>query len=169
MHQESYAAVADFVYRFARPGMRVADVGAFDVNGTFRPLFGGFEYVGIDMTPGPNVDRVVDPYDFGDGGFNIVVSGNSMEHVEDLRRWAAACLALLVPGGFLCITVPHGTSGFTEHRHPVDCWRVWPDGMRWLFRDMEILECRTDARDTVMIARRRSDDIRSKKEILETA
>lgn len=154
MHPESDALARSFASRYVTAGMSVADVGSFDVNGTFRGLFPGCRYVGLDIAPGPNVDRVVEPYDFGAETFDAVISGSTMEHVEDLVRWGAACIAITKPGGVLCIIAPHGTSGFTEHRHPVDCWRIFPDGMRFIFRDLDILECRMDARDTVLIARR---------------
>jgi len=161
MHPESYAAVDAFAKQYVRETCKVADVGSYDVNGTFRTIFPHCTYTGLDIAGGPGVDRVVKPYDFGDEQFDVVISGSAMEHVEDLKLWAAACISIMKPGGHICIVVPHGTSGFTEHRHPVDCWRVWPDGMRWLFRELLILDCRCDARDTVMIARRPEADTRS--------
>jgi hypothetical protein len=36
----------------------------------------------------------------------------------------------------------------------VDCWRIFPDGMKFLFRNTEILECYTGATDTCLIARK---------------
>ena len=33
----------------------------------------------------------------------------------------------LKPGGHCCIIAP---SAGPEHRYPVDCWRVYPDGLR---------------------------------------
>lgn len=169
MHQESYEAVSRFALERVTPNDSVADVGAYDVNGTFRSIFINCKYTGLDIEPGPNVDLVVAPYDFGNKQFDVVVSGSAMEHVQDLRRWAAACIAIMRPGGLLCVVVPHGTSGFTEHRHPVDCWRVWPDGIRWLFRDLDIFYCAVEARDTVMYARRKIDDLRSSEDILRNA
>ncbi len=167
MHPESYAAVDAFAKAYVREPCKVADVGSYDVNGTFRPIFPHCEYVGLDIAEGPGVDRVVKPYYFGEEQFDVVISGSAMEHVEDLKLWAGACISLMKPGGLICIVVPHGTSGFTEHRHPVDCWRIFPDGMKWLFRDygkLEILDCRMDARDTVMIARRDVSDTRNARE-----
>jgi cephalosporin hydroxylase len=141
----------DFADRYVTEPGRVADVGAYDFNGNYRAFFPACEYTGIDLGPGPNIDRVVTPDDFGEGGFDVVVSGQCMEHVEDLRQWVAQCIGLAKPGGVLCIIAPNT---WPEHRHPVDCWRIYPDGMRWAFRELEILECRTVAEDTIMIARR---------------
>lgn len=154
-----------FADKYVTAPVRVADVGSYDVNGTFRDLFPHCEYVGVDITAGPNVDRVVRPEDFGEGGFDVVVSGSCMEHVEDVRQWAMQCIGLAKPNGLFCIVAPHGNTVVAEHRHPVDCWRIFPDGMRWAFRDLEIIECRMDQVDTILIARRHPFDTRAVSEI----
>jgi SAM-dependent methyltransferase len=154
MHLEAHSAMVEFVVKYVREGARVADIGSGDVNGTFRHLFPHCEYVGLDVEAGPNVDRVITTSDFGEGGFDVVISGNTMEHVEDLSLWSNECIRLAKPGGYLCIIAPHGMGNFDEHFHPLDCWRIWPDGMRWLFRRTAIIECRRDQRDTVLIAQR---------------
>jgi SAM-dependent methyltransferase len=162
MHQASYELMRAFAAQYVITPARVADVGAYDVNGTFRPLFAHCEYVGIDLAAGPNIDRVVTADNFGEGGFDVVISGSCMEHVFDLHEWANQCVGLAKPGGLLCIVAPHT---WHEHRFPVDCWRVFPDGMRWLFRDLEIIECRADVTDTILIARRHPFDRRAVAEI----
>jgi len=129
---------------------KVADVGSYDVNGTFKPLLEQWDYTGLDIEDGPNVDVVIEPYYFGEEQYDVVVSGNCMEHVEDLVQWADAIKDIVKPNGLLCITTPFKIN---EHRHPVDCWRVMPDGMRFLFRDMEIIECGKEGIDTYLIAK----------------
>lgn len=150
MHEQSTAMMQDFVDRYAR-GRSVVDVGACDVNGTFRPMFEAFDYTGIDIAAGPNVDRVVDSYDFGAEQYDMVISGSTMEHVQDLHAWRDAVIRACKPGGRICVIAPHT---WDEHRHPVDCWRILPDGMRWLFRELVILECDKGATDTRLIAYR---------------
>lgn len=152
MHPSSMQLMQAFVQKYVpvsrRAGLRVADVGSYDVNGTYRELFSGCNYVGMDISSGPNVDKVVDEYDFGEEQFDVVVSGQTMEHVFDLHRWRTALLKILRPGGLLCVIAPH-TWG--HHRCPVDCWRVFPDGMRWLFQELNILECSMNESDTFFI------------------
>ncbi len=57
----------------------------------------------------------------------MIVSGKTFEHTEffwlSLREIARA----LKTGGLVCIIAP---SAGPEHRYPVDCWRVYPDGLR---------------------------------------
>ncbi len=117
-------------------------MGSFDVNGTYRPLVAGkgWTYCGVDVVEGPNVDVVsADPYEFPfeDGAFDVVLSGSTMEHVEAIWRWVPELARVLKGGGLLAI-VTHWQ--FPEHRYPVDCWRIMPDGMRFLFDQAGCLE-----------------------------
>ena len=88
---------------------------------------------GLDTIAGPNVDVVTqDPFafPFDDDQFDIVLSGSTMEHVTAIWRWVPELVRVLKPGGLLAI---HTHWRFPEHRFPVDCWRILPDGMRYLF------------------------------------
>jgi SAM-dependent methyltransferase len=158
VHQASIEIMRGFVDRYVSPPCSVVDVGSCESVGripckptTFRPLFDGCQYEGIDIEPGPNVDRVVLPYDYGLEVYDVVISGSTMEHVEDLHAWSKEVLRICKPGGLLCIIAPHT---WDEHPHPVDCWRILPDGMRWLFRDADILDCGKGDTDTYIIARK---------------
>ena len=129
------------------------DVGSFNVNGSYRPTVEGrgWQYTGVDIVPGKNVDVVSeDPYlyPFDGGTFDIVISGCVMEHVEAIWRWGPALVRLLRPGGLLAI-ITH--TNFSYHPYPGDCWRIMPDGMRYLFDQTGTLErcevemfCETD-------------------------
>jgi SAM-dependent methyltransferase len=134
MHAEALAAMRELLPG-ELAGRTVLDVGSFDVNGTYRPLIesmGGI-YTGLDVAAGPNVDIVTpDPYRFplANASFDVVISGSTMEHVAAIWRWIPELVRVLRPGGVLCI-VTHWS--FPEHRYPVDCWRIMPDGMRFLF------------------------------------
>ncbi len=84
------------------------DVGAYDVNGTYRPLVegSGWRYTGLDVAAGPNVDVVTaDPYKFpfDDGAFDVVLSGSTMEHVEAIWLWVPELARVLKPGGLLVL------------------------------------------------------------------
>lgn len=148
MHPECYELMKAFA-ESVKPGSTVADIGSRDVNGTCKPLFPGCEYTGLDIRAGKNVDRVVLPYFFGKWQHDVVISSNTLEHVEDTHRWTAALLAICKPGGLFCVIVPHSIG---EHRYPLDCWRIFPDGMRWLFRDCrQIISCEAFEKDTRIV------------------
>lgn len=132
---------------------RVLDVGSYDLNGSFRSLFSESrcEYVGLDIESGPNVDVVLNsPYDWSmlqTDYFDVVISGNVLEHVEFPWITFSELARVLKPEGLLCIVVPNG---FREHRYPVDCWRFFTDGVIALARmaDLEVLHAHTNAGPT---------------------
>lgn len=114
---------------------RILDVGSYDVNGTYKALFpeNKFEYVGLDITTGPNVDVVLDNmYCWNliqDESFDYIISGQAFEHIEYPWLTITEMAKKLKKDGIICIIAP---SAGIEHRYPVDCWRFYGDGMRAL-------------------------------------
>lgn len=132
MHPGCYNLMAGFS-GMLDPGKKVLDVGSFDVNGTFRPLFSAHEYTGTDLAAGPNVD-VIQPdaftLPFPDGFFDVVISGNMLEHCTMPWKIVLEMDRVLKPGGLMAITTPWSIG---YHAYPVDCWRLSPDAMTVLF------------------------------------
>lgn len=120
-------------------GARVLDVGGADVNGTYRELFGDAKtYTSLDYQ---NADIVVQGWDWPpelDGSFDAVLCGQVFEHDE--RFWVTAqnIARVLRPGGLAIIIAP---AAGAVHRHPVDCWRFYPDAPKALAKwmGMELL------------------------------
>ena len=158
MHDSSLCAMRRFAERLdSQRDLTIADIGACDVNGSYRAIFDRppWRYSGCDLEPGPNVDIVLpDPYGWhGIGPFDVVVSGQCLEHVPQPWRWISGVFQVTKPGGLVCIIAPH-TWPFREY--PIDAWRVWPDGLRGLFdwAGLEAVEIYKNENDTVGIARR---------------
>lgn len=121
-------------------GMRVLDVGSYDLNGTLRPLIegAGGNYTGLDIAPGPNVDVVAThpyQYPFPDDSFDYVISNATIEHVRRPWEWMQELARIVRIGGTIIIMGPVklGLHASEVAHHPVDCWRVYPDGMAELF------------------------------------
>lgn len=119
--------------------MSVCDVGSLDINGSYRFLFPDHRYTGIDITLGSNVDVVVESYNypFRDETFDVVISGSTLEHVKDTHKWIIELKRILKKGGWICIIAP---SMYMHHPYSVDCWRVYPDGMKFLLEEVAGLE-----------------------------
>jgi SAM-dependent methyltransferase len=139
MNATSYDAMATFVNEYMRgTNLLVCDVGSYDVNGTYKPLFENHQYVGLDIREGPNVDVVSKElyhYPFPLEHFDVVISGQTIEHVPDIYKWIRELERILKVGGLMCVI---GPAYFRRHRrgYPVDCWRVYPDGLRFLFEEI---------------------------------
>ncbi len=108
----------------------ILEVGSLNVNGTVRPMVEARKpasYLGIDIVDGIGVDRVVDAKElistFGLNSFDIVISTEMLEHVDDWRAAIANMTGVLRPGGALVITTRG--PGFNYH-HPPDHWRYTP-------------------------------------------
>lgn len=117
-------------------GKQVIEVGAYDVNGTVRPIIeehGPTSYLGVDISEGPGVDLVANVGDLPDmfaHGFDVVVSTEMLEHVEDWRAALRALILLVREGGHLVISTR--APGFPYHPFPIDMWRYPPPLMREL-------------------------------------
>jgi hypothetical protein len=129
MHPSSMENMRDLRDRFCSGPLRVLDVGAADVaDGSYRSLFlpsAGHEYLGVDLCPAPNVDLVLaSPYElpFEAGTFDLVISGQTLEHVPQF--WRTFAEMARVSRGLVFLIVP---SAGPVHRYPVDCYRFLPD------------------------------------------
>ena len=103
----------------------------------------GLIYTGLDLQPGPNVDIVSGSayaYPISSNYYDVVASSSTMEHVKAIWYWIPELTRVLKPGGLLAVTT-HMSWPF--HRYPVDCWRVMPDGMIFLFDETGVLDMST--------------------------
>lgn len=142
MHKEAYQAMSAELAKINGRNLRVLDVGSLDVNGSYKPLITEREwhYTGLDIQDGRNVDVVTDDpfhYPFNDEEFDLIISGSTMEHVTAVWRWVPELARVLKPNGTLII-ITHWQ--FKLHRYPVDCWRIMPDGMKYLFDETAVLD-----------------------------
>ena len=108
--------------------VRVIDLGAMDVNGSYKALLPeGVDYTGVDLEAGNNVDVVLaDAYHlpFADASVDVVLSGQMLEHCGQFWRVFTEVARVLKPGGLAFMIAP---SSGPVHRYPVDCYRFYPD------------------------------------------
>ena len=111
---------------------------------TYKELFSdeNWNYVGMDICPGDNVDIVVtDMYHWNieSESYDVVISGQTFEHIEYFWLTMQEIYRVLKPMGLVCIIAP---STGNEHRHPKDCWRFYADGLKAMatYAKLEIIE-----------------------------
>jgi len=159
MHKNSLRLMSGLLDKYAPKEGLCVDVGSYDVNGTYRPLVEGrgLRYLGIDIAAGPNVDVVVpdtdgnrtlhawrwclspDPNNVDRPTPNIVISGQCLEHTKRPWVWIQHVMEFAEVGTVVILIAP---AMWPHHRYPVDCWRIYPDGMRSLleFAGLEVLD-----------------------------
>lgn len=153
MHLNTYKLMHGFKKHYVKSNSKILDVGSYNVNGTYKSLFQDCDYIGIDITHGSNVDIVcTDPYDypFDIGSFDIVICGQVLEHTKHPWKLVAEIYRVVKIGGYVCLVAPWR---WEIHRHPIDCFRILPDGMESLMSDagFKIVHCGVSEDDCVGI------------------
>ena len=160
MHSSAYQDAERFAKKYLNPEsvLLIADIGSMDINGCLKPIFDkppNWRYHGFDLEPGPNVDHVLPSlyewHGFMSNFYDCVLATQVIEHVAQPWTWFAEVVRFTKPGGLIYICSPNT---WPFHEHPIDCWRVWPDGLRGLFEwaGAECVEAYKNGPDTTGIA-----------------
>lgn len=140
---------------------RVLEVGSLDVNGTPRALFSeAIEYVGIDLRAGKGVDRVMDGAMAGQHfgpTFDVVLSTDTLEHVDEWRAFVRGSFDALKPWGIYAITTVKTGKGY--HGYPHDYWRFEPGMLDQVFKSQEILTTWLNGNAVGVVVRKISDEL----------
>lgn len=176
MHGSSYTQMSKFVNKYLNnieiDNLKILDIGSQDVNGTYKKLFldSKYEYTGVDMCPGKNVDLVLSNiYEWKEiesESIDAVICGQVFEHVEYIWNTILEITRVMKENGYCCIIAP---ATFQEHRYPVDCWRFYSDGFKALakFAGLQVLEAFTEGKDTILIARKPTLKLEEKTKLIE--
>jgi SAM-dependent methyltransferase len=129
MHDTSLACGQAVAKIFARPGVRVVDIGGLSVSGTLRQAFeeGGAQFTSVDMDSHPSVDVVVkagEPLPFATGSIDLVVSSSCFEHDPMFWLTFREMSRIVKLGGYIYVSAP---SNGVYHAYPGDSWRFYSD------------------------------------------
>lgn len=167
MHKTAYEDAQKFVEKYLKlhQSLTIADIGSCDINGTLRPLFDkpNWKYTGYDLAPGKNVDVVLSGQyswpEIESESYDVVVATQVIEHVCHPWRWIKEVARICKQTGIIYLCSPN-TIEF--HEFPVDCWRIWPDGMKALLEEANLIPIEVFAHtpigaigDTTGIAKKR--------------
>lgn len=154
MHPSSMKNMENFRDKYlAGIDLKILDVGSQDINGSYRELFKGHIYIGFDTTKGINVD-ISSWAELKDNSFDIVISGQAFEHIEDDLKAMKEIARVLKPYSFCCIIAP---SVGPKHCQP-DYRRYQPNDLRTLAEKVGliVLETRIDStgkwKDCILVA-----------------
>lgn len=138
MHKSTYSNISKYIIKYLShldgKSARILDIGSMDVNGNLRSMFQKpqWEYIGLDIAAGNNVDVVLEDhhkYPFPDNSFDVAVSSSCFEHDEMFWLTFKEIVRVLKNGGYFFLAAPYKDG---IHRVPVDCWRFLPDGYKAL-------------------------------------
>ena len=171
MHRSSYLSMQKFKKKYLenQTKLKILDVGSYDSSGSsfnYRQLFNDerWEYFGMDLKDGPNVDIIVsDVYNWKEienETYDVIISGQAFEHMEFFWKAIKEISRILKTGGYCCIIAP---SSGPVHKNPVDCYRFTSEGMEEIakYGGLTILETYTNNKeesspwhDSVLIAKK---------------
>jgi SAM-dependent methyltransferase len=134
MHTNSNRLFEKYAVSCFQPGMRVLEIGPDLFPSTYRKLLqlADITWDTLDIYADPQLTYPKsDVYSFAipDNTYDIVFSGNVIEHVAKVWRWVPELARITKPGG-LVITI--NPTSWPYHPAPIDCWRIYPDGMQAL-------------------------------------
>jgi SAM-dependent methyltransferase len=144
----------------------VLELGSYSRNGSVRPLFPGAAYVGVDVEAGPGVDIVADVATLAvEPRFDVVVSTETLEHLEDPSTVVQVAHEALRPGGLLILTAaapprkPHRCDGHEGDLRGEHYANIEPQELRVMLRDSKFivldLEYNATHGDVYALARKR--------------
>ncbi|MCM3290287.1 class I SAM-dependent methyltransferase [Paenibacillus sp. MER 180] len=119
----------------------VYEFGSYQVQGQegfadLRPFFPNQPYVGCDMRPGVGVDAILDLHhiDLPAETAGLVISLDTLEHVEDPRLAMQEVHRILKPNGIAIIT---SVMNFPIHDYPADYWRFTPQAFASILKPFD--------------------------------
>ena len=138
MHLNSELIFKKYATSFFKSEIRVLEIGPHGSPSAYQKIIDNsliewetLNLVNSTLEEMGNKDRLTilsnDPYHYPvpDNHYNIVLSGNVMEHVEDINRWYKELRRIVEPGGHIITVIP---LSWPYHEAPIDCWRIYPSG-----------------------------------------
>jgi len=154
MHENSKLIFARHAMPFFGADVRVLEIGPDGVPSSYQRLVR--DQLGarapktwdtVDLATRPGMTHAArSEYEFPIAAdqYDLVLSGQVLEHVKKPWRWLPELARVCRPGGHV-ITISPVT--WPYHEAPVDCWRIYPEGMRALCEEagLQVLDVRWES------------------------
>ncbi len=150
MHDSSYLKMKSFKEKFLNKNdtLKILDVGSLGEY-NYRDIFDEekWDYVGLDIKEGPNVDLIVDDIynwrEIEDNSYDVIISGQFFELLDFFWLTMGEIERVLKPNGYVCIIVP---SSGPNHALDTNGYKFYEDGVRALAKyvDLEIIHASVD-------------------------
>lgn len=149
MHRNSLLLFEKYAKPYFGSYMRVLEIGPDECPTAYQKIVndGTIFWETLEVMPDPsyspystegavsNLTYVAEnEYQFplADETFDVVLSGQVIEHVRKLWHWVPELARVCKVGGHVITINP---VNWPYHEAPVDCWRIYPEGMTALYED----------------------------------
>jgi len=135
MHLNSKLLFEKHALPHFRDGMKVLEIGPDVFPSSYRQLVDNptLQWDTIDMVESADLTfQNIDEYTFPieTDQYDLVLSAQVIEHVKKIWDWLPEVARVCKPRGTIVTINP---VSFRYHEAPVDCWRIYPEGMRALY------------------------------------
>ncbi len=141
MHLNSKLLFEKYAIPYIGSNLRVLEIGPDAIPSTYCNMISDSSVIWetLDMYDGFRGTYLSDDeYSFPiqDNFFDIVVSGQVIEHVRKTWVWIKELARVCKKGGHVITIAP---ISWPYHKAPIDCWRIFPEGLRTLYEEAGLL------------------------------
>ena len=147
MHRNALKLFQEYGVPFIERGNLVLEVGPDHNPSSLTQWHAGcWDTVDINDASKPTFISTENALPIGDDVYDVVLSANVIEHVRRPWIWLKELVRVTRPGGHVVTICP---ITWPCHRAPLDCWRIYPDGMATLYEDagLEMVVCAAKSYD----------------------
>jgi SAM-dependent methyltransferase len=151
MHTNSKLLFQTYALEFFRKESQVLEIGPDGFPSSYRNLLKNetAKWDTLDIFANPQLtypSAGENKYPIPDGTYDVLLAGNVIEHVKRPWVWLKEIARVCKPGGHVVLITP---VSWPFHAAPVDCYRIYPDGMRALLEDagLDVVHCLFESRE----------------------
>jgi SAM-dependent methyltransferase len=151
MHTNSKLLFKTYAADLFQKGTQVLEIGPDAFPSSYRKLVTTEELVwhSLDITDNPQLTYSrsgENTFPIEDSAYDVVLAANVLEHVRRPWQWIREAARVCKRGGHIIIVTP---ISWPYHAAPIDCWRVYPDGMKALLEDtgLEVVQCLFESKE----------------------
>lgn len=141
MHLNCELLFCKYALMFFKNDIKVLEIGSTGNTSVFKRIINNptikwytldveTKWIGnIQDDPFHTTSKYEYKYPFDDETFDVIISGQVMEHVIEIWTWFSELKRITKKGGYIITISP---ISWDYHAIPVDCWRIYPEGMNAL-------------------------------------
>jgi ubiquinone/menaquinone biosynthesis C-methylase UbiE len=152
VHFNSKLLFQKYAKHLFKSNMRVLEIGPNSHPSDFQAILNdaSIKWETLDIFQSEKLTYVAEnEYSFPipDNSFDIVISAQVIEHVREIWTWMKELSRVCKVNGFVITINP---VSYPYHEAPVDCWRIYPEGMKALYSQAG-LDCQLSVTETLEV------------------
>jgi SAM-dependent methyltransferase len=153
MHLNSELLFKKYAKTYFKDCVKVLEIGPDAIPSSLSTMIGNptIEWHTLNIEAGERTSNAknedlhilaADEYNYPivDDTYDIIISANVLEHVRKFWVWFPELKRILKPGGHIITISP---ISWPYHEAPVDCWRIYPEGMAALYEEVGLINVLT--------------------------